>query len=146
MPPSWFWNILSLLSLVGGCGFALWRGAMSERLGGLIIFGGALLSYFAAVDFGHRWKSPEYALFAVDVLTLVLLVAVALLSDRYWPIWCSGFQLVAVVTHVAIIADRSVVPMAYSLAQPFWTYPMLISLVWGTVTVSKATRRSALRL
>jgi hypothetical protein len=65
---------------------------------------------------------------AVDMLTFGAFTFVALTSDRFWPLWVSGFQLTTSVGHVV----KAVQPDLLSLAEPaafrLWSYPILIIL------------------
>jgi urea transporter len=126
-----------LAALIGTCWFAIKHGGESERWGAAIIFIGAVLSLPAQTLFGSHWDSPEYGLLTVDVLALIAFVALALRSNRFWPLWVTSFQVIAVVTHLATMADHLILPRAYSIAQPFWGYPMLLALVLGTRAVNK---------
>jgi hypothetical protein len=126
-----------LLALLTTCWFAVVFGGNSERCGAAIIFLGAILSLPAATLFGSRWESPEYGVLAVDVLALIALLALALRSNRFWPLWVTSFQAIAVVTHLATMADHLILPRAYAIAQPFWGYPMLLALALGTRSVNR---------
>jgi urea transporter len=126
-----------LATLLGTCWFAVVHGGESERWGAAIIFIGAILSLPAQTLFGSDWNSPEYGLLIVDVLALIAFVALALRSNRFWPLWATSFQAIAVVTHLATMADHSILPRAYAIAQPFWGYPMLLALALGTRAVKK---------
>jgi urea transporter len=126
-----------LLALLTTCWFAVVYGGTSERWGAAIIFMGAILSLPAATLFGSRWRSPEYGVLAVDVLALIALLALALRSNRFWPLWATSFQAIAVVTHLATMADHLILPRAYAIAQPFWGYPMLLALALGTRAVKR---------
>lgn len=121
-----------LISLILSCGYAWRMGGEPERAGAIIILVGAVLSYPAAILFGHRWHTPEYGILIVDLAALVALLAIALRSDRYWPLFGAAFQLIAVITHLAMIVSPTLLPRAYSLAQPFWAYPLLVSLILGS--------------
>lgn len=143
MPGGDLLRIVFLVTLLAACAYAWWRGRRDERRGAVVILVGAFASYPAAVLFGHRWQAPEYGVLVVDALALGALLVIALRSERYWPIWGTAFQLVAVVTHLATMVDSSVLPRAYSLAQPFWAYPLLASLVAGTYNCSRPNNASA---
>jgi hypothetical protein len=126
-----------LAALLGTCWFAFTYGRKTERWGAAIMFFGSLLSLPAETLFGSGWQSPEYGVLAVDVLGFIALLVLALRSNRFWPLWATSFQAIAVVTHLATMADHSILPRAYAIAQPFWGYPMLLALVLGTRAVKK---------
>lgn len=77
------------------------------------------------------WTRTHVATFAVDALLLVALLRVALASDRWFPIWFTGFHLVAVVSHLASYIAPGFLLEIYFLLQAFWSIPMLLALVIG---------------
>jgi hypothetical protein len=123
--------------LMGSCWYAVTRGGTDEHVGAAIMFVGAFLSWPAETIFGSQWTSPEYGVFAVDLLILIALFALTFRSSRFWPLWATSFQVIAVVTHLATMADHLILPRAYAIAQPFWAYPALLALVLGTRAVNK---------
>lgn len=89
------------------------------------------------------WASTSYAVFAVDSGCLLLLAALALHSNRFWPIWAVGFQLVAVATHVATLFNPEIVPKAYQAMLSFWSIPILWVMAVGTYKDQKYARNEA---
>ncbi len=57
---------------------------------------------------------------------------VALKSNRTWPLWAAGFQLVSVVVYFARIADMNVGALAPYLATVIWSYLLLVVIAVGT--------------
>ena len=113
-------------------GYAMLRGGQPERLGGIILIAGSVLSWAGASREAVRFHGMENGILLIDLAVLAAFLTLALKSDRFWPLWVTGFHLVAVLTHLALLADPTVVPRAYALAQGFWAYPMLIALAIGT--------------
>ena len=85
----------------------------------------------AAFQMQSDWHHTHYATLAVDVALLVALLAVVLRSDRWFPVWFTGFHLVAVLSHLASIAAPGFAPKVYFLLQGFWSVPMLVTLALG---------------
>ena len=79
----------------------------------------------------------EIGIMLVDVTALVFLVVVASVSDRFWPLWAAGFQLVGVLVHVARLAKSDVWFFAYSNAEIFWAYPVYLALMVGTLAEAR---------
>lgn len=67
----------------------------------------------------------------VDLLVLSAFVAIALQSDRFWPLWVAGLQLTTSFSHFLRAIDASLIPQAYAAAERFWSYPILIILLVG---------------
>jgi len=58
-------------------------------------------------------------------------VAVALRSDRFWPLWVAGLQLTISMSHVLKAIQPDLLPLAYAAAERFWSYPTLLILFIG---------------
>ena len=112
------------------CGFAAGFGGWAGRwIAGLYV--AACLGTLAAFLLETDWHHTNYATFAVDLVLLVGLIAVALRSDRWFPVWFAGFHLVAVISHLASLAAPGFAPKIYFLLQSFWSVPMLFTLALG---------------
>jgi hypothetical protein len=80
----------------------------------------------------ERYTSVEVGVVLVDLVTLVGFTAIALFSQRFWPLWVAGFQLTTLVGHLLKAIDWSLLPRAYGTAQAFWSYPILLILAIAT--------------
>jgi hypothetical protein len=69
---------------------------------------------------------------AVDLATLAAFVVLALYSQRFWPLWIAGLQLTASTAHMLRMADTELAPLAYAIAERFWSYPILLIIAVGT--------------
>jgi hypothetical protein len=127
-------QVAFLISLLACCGYAFWFGGRAERLGVAIMLVASLAS-IPAMQVGDvpGWSAFKPGLAAVDVAVLAGFLIIALRSDRFWPLWVTSFQLIAVATHVAVLANPAVAGWVYSLAEPFWAYPTLIAATLGTI-------------
>jgi hypothetical protein len=112
-------------------GYACVFGGKTGRTGSLIFLVATLLSFFAPFA-NPLWDSTLYLLFAVDLGCLIALAGLAVNSNRYWPIWACGFQIVAVATHVSTMLAPDIVPRAYQAIVSFWALPILTVMVIGT--------------
>lgn len=110
--------------------YAWWRGGWVER----VVAVANVLAWIATIAVQNRtnWVDPQWGMFAVDVLFLALLLALVVRSTSTWIMPAAAFQLLAVVTHAAIIADEGVRARAYITALILWSYLVLISLAVGT--------------
>jgi hypothetical protein len=59
-------------------------------------------------------------------------VAIALVSNRFWPLWAAGFQLTVSMSHMMKAIDFDLLPKVYAAAAIFWSYPILLVIVVGT--------------
>jgi len=126
-------RLFFLIAWLAACGFGWGWGGRPERLGAATMFWGAIVSIPAAMIFGSQWTHPEYGVFLVDLVVLGALIALMLAFDRFWLIWATSSQLIAVTIHIVTMVDHGFLPKAYAIAQPFWAYPALIALTVGTV-------------
>jgi hypothetical protein len=122
--------VFDLLLLVS-CGYALWRGRKYERIAALVFIAATLLSFFGESPVQHRYAGIEITDLAVDSGVLAALVAIALLSDRFWPLWAAGLQLVDSMSHVMKAIDADMIPSVYGAAERFWSFPILLVLLVG---------------
>lgn len=114
------------------CGYAGWRGGAPERIGA-----GLQVGAFALTVFVHRafdaagFRSANVATAAIDVLLLAALVTLAWRSTRYWPLWIAGWQLAAIVAHLAKTIDPAMLASGYAIQAQIWAYPMLAATAAG---------------
>jgi hypothetical protein len=91
-----------------------------------------------------RFATVELGVLAVDLLVLAAFVAVALKSDRYWPLWTSALQFAGVLVHLARLADPEMMRNGYAFLLAVWSYPMLVTIAVGTrAHRQRVKRRSA---
>lgn len=123
--PPWLGALVAFLT----CGAALWKGGVEERA----TAAGILLSLAVTVLLrDNSWPHVQRAIFAADSLLFVLLLVVALRTPKYWPLAAAGFQLLAIMTHVAKMMDAGLQQWAYITAGVIWTYLLLLALAVGT--------------
>ena len=82
---------------------------------------------------GTPWVRIEAGIFAIDIVALFALIYLTLKSDRFWPMWASAFQLLAVAIHTAVMIAPQVTPWAFATGAVFWAYPMLLALAIGSL-------------
>jgi len=121
-------HFIWILSISGVCGAALAVGGPSEKYGACAFYGAWLATLL--LRSGDR-LGPQYGALAADIALMALLIPLALRSHRYWPIWMTGFHLLAVLTHAGRILDRSMNPWAYLTGAQIWGYLTLLSLAVG---------------
>jgi hypothetical protein len=113
--------------LFGSCGYALLRGSQHAR----IVAAVCIVANFASYAVVSRYTSVELGVLGVDLLTFAAFTAVAIFSDRFWPLWVSGLQLTTILGHLLKGVETDLLPTAYAAALHFWSYPILIILAVG---------------
>jgi hypothetical protein len=135
--PIFYWTFLGLCSA-----YIFWKGGPPERIGiGVAIVASILTTASASTDLSVRFQDVEAGMFLVDVLTLLAFLLLALLADRFWPLWITGIHLIGVATHTAKLVSPQVVPWVYASTQALWSYPILLIIVIGAVRHRKRLRR-----
>lgn len=124
--------LLFAACLLACCIYAAARGGTPERLGAFILLAGSLLSAALMSPAASRFSGLEAGVLAVDVLVLLAYVALALFTDRYWPLWTAALQLIGVLAHLAKLGDPDMLRNGYAFLLAFWSYPMLLTIVLGT--------------
>ena len=138
MIPHWiiFWVLL-----IATCGYALWRGRKYERIAALVFVSATILSILGSSPLPVRYAGLATGDLIVDTGVLLALVAIALVSDRFWPLWAAGLQLVDSLSHVMKAIDANLIPQVYGAAERFWSYPILIILFIGAWRQHQGTRK-----
>lgn len=121
---------LFAILLIGTCAFAFLQGRTDERVAAGAMLVAAALSPIAL---SAGYASPETGVMGIDMALLVLLVIIALKSDRFWPLWAAGFHIVGTTIHLATFVEVDIWPPAYANAQAFWAWPVLVALLVGTL-------------
>lgn len=116
------------------CLIALWRGNGTDKLGAALISVAWVIT--PLVEVRKSWYQFQGGIFTVDLVTLVGLVALAILSNRRWPICAAAFQTFAVLTHVAFLVNPHALFRAYLYANFGISYLLLGSLVGGVIIES----------
>lgn len=111
--------------------YASVNGGRTGKAGSAIFVVASVLTV-AAARMHPSWAGTSLGLFAVDAGCLLALLILALASNRFWPIWALGFQIVAVATHLATLSIPDVVPKSFQALLSFWAIPILWVMVAGT--------------
>lgn len=138
--------ILFWILLLVSCGYALWRGRKYERMAALVFISATILSILGHSPLHGRYVGIETTDLIVDSAVLIAVTAIALVSDRFWPLWVAGLQMVDSLSHLMKAIDANLVPHVYAAAERFWSYPILVILLvgaWRQNRRSQAVREMA---
>lgn len=136
-------QLIYYLMLYGICGYALARGRTDARIIALVFFVGNYVSAMLQSPLATSYRSVETGIFVIDVVGFLVFTSVALLSDRFWPLWISGLQLTTIFGHFLKAVDSSLMPLAYAVALRFWSYPILIIIAVGVWRSERRRQSSA---
>lgn len=135
--------ILYHVLLVLVAGYAFLRGTTDERLAAAICVVATLATRLALSPIASRYSGVETGVLIVDVLTLAGFTAIALRTDRFWPLWVAGLQLTTMVAHFLKAIQLDLLPYAYATAARFWVYPIFLMIVVGTWRSHRRAGREA---
>jgi hypothetical protein len=131
------WLVSNLYAWIGGG----WEG----RWLSFTLIVAALVSPLLQANGSGHWANPQYGLFAIDLLVLIVFATVVARSQRYWPLWLMAFQSLTVMTHVVFMIDRTVLPVAYQAAVAFWSIPIQCTMAIGILMDNKESHNDGRR-
>lgn len=111
--------------------YALAKGGWPERIGSLVLIVGSFLTLAVASSLQQRFASVETGILIVDVGVLFAFLALALTTDRYWPLWTTALQLLVVLAHLARWADPEMFRQGYGFILAVWSYMQLLVIALG---------------
>jgi hypothetical protein len=121
-----YWPLLTVC-----CGYALLRGRKYERWTAAICVAASVISVLLREPLYERYVGLESGDLLIDLGVLGAFVVIALQSDRFWPLWVAGLQLTTSFSHFLRALDANLIPQAYAAAERFWSYPILLILLFG---------------
>jgi len=117
------------ITVLVACIYAGLRGGSSERLCTGAVAVASLATAVLVSPAAGRFHAMEWGVFGIDLCLLLVMVLIVWTTQTYWPLWATGFQVVALVSNTA--AMSAVSPRAYALAQGFWAYAILAAAMVG---------------
>lgn len=125
--------VLFNVLLVIACGYAFLIGGAPERLTAATFLVGAAATFVVPFQPRSSFYTLHGAILAIDLMMLVVLVAIALRADRYWPLYVSSLHLITIAVHGVKAYQPSLVPWMYAGASAKIAYPMLLLLIVGAI-------------
>lgn len=125
LSPLTYYIVLAVVSA-----YAFFRGEAEARIAASICIVASLASMIVVSPIGY--SRVESGIFIVDMAVLAGFIALALRSDRFWPLWLAGFQLTTIIAHLFKAFNLDLIPQVYAAAARFWVYPIFLVIVIGT--------------
>ena len=122
--------------------FAFLKGDEPERVGAGTSVLGLLASLLLQND--SQLYGPQWGLFAVDVILLAAYAALAWKSRRSWPVWASGLQSLAVMSHLLTMIDARPPSAAFYAVVNVSSYGILLALTLGVHRAWREARAAAM--
>lgn len=123
--------VLFWLLAISACAVALAWGGRDGRWGAAMVISASALTM--VLSDANSWLNTNMAVMMVDAAMLMGMVALAMVSRSYWPMWFAAFQLIGTATHLATIMVPTIVPMLYQMMSGLWAIPTLLAMVLGIV-------------
>jgi len=135
------YQIVSLVMLATACSVALWRGGASERIAAAAMAAAWIATPFVESD--GQQVGAQLGVLMVDIALLAVLLALALRSIRWWPMWAAAFHAVGALMHLLVAIDVQIDPRAYFVGLNAISYLTMGALLWGAARRARETRQAA---
>lgn len=109
--------------------FVIANGKDEERLAISVMVAGFVLTWFFYHQGDENWLKTQWSILAVDSLALLIFLAIALRSKRFWPLPIAALQLLPVLTPLVALFGENVVSDGLGVTQGVWGYLQLAILV-----------------
>ena len=131
-------QLFSLAVLLACCGLALWRGRAVERIAAAAMAAAWFVTPLVQDD--QQTLGAESGVLIVDILLLVVLLSLALTSDRWWTMAAAAFQGISALIHLAAAIDQQIIPRAYYVAGSLVSYLVMGALLVGAWNAGRRER------
>jgi len=84
-----------------------------------------------------KWTDIEINIFVIDIAVLASFWLISLRTQRFWPYWITGWQLIAIFGHVQKMMFSEILERPYALLSMYISYPILFVILYA----SGSTRR-----
>lgn len=130
-------QLFSLAVLLACCGLATWRGRWVERVAAMAMTAAWFVSPLVQDD--QQTLGAQSGVLVVDILLLLVLLYLALTSDRWWTMAAVAFQGVGALVHLAAAIDKQIIPRAYYVAGSLLSYLVMGALLIGAWNAGRRT-------
>lgn len=121
---------LTLALFVGGV-YAIWKGGRPERWAMIGLIAASLAS--PLVENWSDGEALQTGIMVVDTLYLIELIWLTWKSSRSWLVWATAFQLLTVMTHVAMLLNVDLHGRAYIISSYVLFVGVLAAILYGVV-------------
>jgi hypothetical protein len=128
-------QVIFLVLWATACCYAAVRGGAPER----IMAGAIFIALVATWVFASRaapavssYRSIILGVALTDIALFAVMMVVALISTRFWPIIMASMQGCGMLGHISKPLGPDIMPAAYYATVAFWGFPIVILLAVGT--------------
>jgi len=128
-----FHQILFFSLWLGACVYAAIRGGGPERLAAAAQFSAVVATIcFQLTRSRAGWSGMEIGIALTDLSLFLAIVAIAMVSTRFWPMLQASMLGCDLFSHLAKTLGPDIMPRAYYMTVAFWGYPTVILLAVAT--------------
>lgn len=132
-----FWLVIAINTMA-----ALAFGLQAERAFAVLLLLSSLSSTIAQQMLGRPDWSAGLA-FAADWLILMVALWLALRSDRHWPLWFAGLQMLTVINDCLAMSEIGARYRFLANLSAAWALPAMIAMTCGILLDWRRLRRPA---
>lgn len=78
-----------------------------------------------------EWTNIEINIFVIDLVVLISFWYIAFKTERFWPYWITGWQLIAIFGHLQKLMFSEILARPYSLLSIYISYPILLVIMYA---------------
>jgi hypothetical protein len=120
-----------------------WRlGGDPERRGAQVVLMLLILGLLRTIILGTKLSELDVAGLVLDTCAMAAFVWIALFAWRFWPLWASALQLLAVMAHVTRAFDIPIHPIVYAILRTVPTYMLPLILLIATIRYRQVMRKN----
>lgn len=79
-----------------------------------------------------QWTDIEINIFVIDLVALASFWFIALRTQRFWPYWITGWQLIAIFGHLQKLMFSEILARPYALLSMYISYPILLVILYAS--------------
>lgn len=115
------------------CGYSVLAGGRDGRIAVAMLLSAAMMTPLITGFTHDRW-----ALAMVDTALFAGLIALAIRSNHYWPLWLAGLHGAAMATQIVSHLNPDLPRNVYHAVVAFWAIPMQVVIVVGILLDRRA--------
>ncbi|WP_343529042.1 hypothetical protein [Sphingomonas sp.] len=115
------------------CLYALAKGGWPERWAAILLASASVATIVLAFEPVTHFRTIDMRELAIDVFLMSGLFVVAILANRFWPLWLAALHLLGIGIHGVRGSDPALVPWMYAVAEGKIAYPMIGLLAVGVL-------------
>lgn len=122
--------IIGAVFMVGMALFAFLKGGSAERVGA----GAYLFAWFATIVIQENsgFRGVPVGMFLIDLTLLVIFIGISWRYRQSWPVWASGLQLIAVMSHIMILTGQPIMVGSLYTVVNLIGYLIIACIIVGT--------------